>query len=301
MAHWLWKYRDNPTGLIHVSVAEHRELGIVGCYATMPVKLWIEGSERICGQVIDLYVLPEWRRHGARPGLFIHCAHEHYRLFGGDGPDRNQFHYGWPVPNWRIGKKYLNYENVRDWDFLFRQRGPDGLPPRGAPAELTVSRVARFGADADALWGRLRTSMTMALARDARYLNWRYADAHDSSYRLLECRERTGGALRGLCVYTVCDFLFPRTAFLADWLCATDDHAATTAMVAAAERQANEDGANALATLFPQLDPRFLIFQRLGFLVYGTSYFLVVAPFVDRGTVFYREQWYHTCGDSDLV
>ena len=42
-------------------------------------------------------------------------------------------------------------------------------------------------------------------------------------------------------------------------------------------------------------------FQQLGFLAYGTNYFLVVIPFDNRGTLFYREQWYHTAGDSDLL
>jgi len=246
-------------------------------------------------------VLPEWRRHGARPGLFVHCGLKHYELFGGSGADQNEFTYGWPVPNWRIGKKYLNYENIRDWDFLFRQIPPGGLPERSAPGDLLVTRVGRYGADVDALWDRLKPTLTMALVRDSRYLNWRYADAHDRSYQLYECRERSSLRLRGLCVYTRCDFLFPAMAFVVDWLCPVEDDAATTAMVAAMERQAGQDGASALATLFPQLDPRFLKFQHLGFLVYGTSYFLVVAPTIDRGTLFYREQWYHTCGDSDLV
>jgi hypothetical protein len=299
-AHWQWKFLQNPTGLVHIAVAEHEEHGIVGNYVTMPLRLWVEGQEAICGQVIDLYVLPEWRRHGQRPGLFVNIALKHYELFGGAGPGQNLFHYGWPVPNWRIGKKYLAYENVRDWDFLFREIG-GGSSERPAPGGLVVREVARFGADVDALWDAQKRSMTMALVRDARYLNWRYADAHDGSYVLCECREQQSGALRGICVYTVCDFLFPRTAFLVDWLCPLDDRDATIAMVAAAERRAATDRANALAVLFPQLDPRFLAFQRLGFLVYGTSYFLVVAPFVDRGTLFYREQWYHTCGDSDLV
>lgn len=301
MAHWLWKYRDNPTGVVHVAVADHREHGIVGCYATMPLRLWVEQEQKICGQVIDLYVLPEWRRHGERPGLFVHCGLAHYRLFGGSGPGQSEFTYGWPVPNWRIGKKYLGYENIRDWDFLFRQVPAGGLPGRSAPAGLEVREVPRYGADADALWARERQAQTMAIVRDSRYLNWRYADAHDRSYRLFECREQGGGSLRGLCVYTLCDFLFPRTAFVADWLCPVEDDAAMTAMVGACERRASQDQANALTTLFPQLDPRFLKFQHLGFLVHGTGYFLVVAPIVDRGTLFYREQWYHTCGDSDLV
>lgn len=301
MAHWLWKYRDNPTGQIHVAIANHRELGAVGCYATMPLRVWIEGEQKICGHVIDLFVLPEWRRHGARPGLFVHCGLEHYKIYGGTGPGQMEFSYGWPVPNWRIGKKYLSYENIRDWDFLFRQVPPGGIPLRASSAELEVREVARYGADADALWEQEKKSLTMALVRDSIYLNWRYADAHDRKYRLFECREKATGKLRGLCVYTRCDFLFPNTAFLVDWLCPLDDEATMVSMVAAIEQVASAEGANVLATLFPQLDPRFLKFQHLGFLVYGTGYFLVVAPIVDRGTLFYREHWYHTCGDSDLV
>jgi hypothetical protein len=71
--------------------------------------------------------------------------------------------------------------------------------------------------------------------RARRPLNWRYADAHDSSYRLYECRERSTGKLRGLSVYTQCDFLFPRAAFLVDWLLPVDDDDAMVAMVASAE------------------------------------------------------------------
>lgn len=300
LAHWQWKFRDNPTGKIHTVVAAHRELGIVGCYVTLPVRVWIEGQEAIAGQPVDLFVLPEWRRHGARPGLFVHCAHKHYELFGGTGPGQTVFHYGWPVPNWRIGQKYLKYENIRDWDFLFRELA-NGIPVRPTPAELEVVPVARFGPDATALWDAQKSDLQLALVRDATSLNWRYADAHDRSYTLFECRERRTGRLRGLCVYSLTDFLFPRTAMLVDWLCPLADGDTRTAMVAAVEQRAVAERANVLATLFPQMDPRFLQFQRLGFLVYGTSYFTVVAPFDARGTIFYREQWYHTCGDSDLV
>ena len=298
MAHWKWKFLDNPTGQVHIAVAQHETAGIVGCYVTLPYRIWIEQKPSVCGQVVDLYVLPEFRRHGARPGLFVHVALKQYELFKIPGEGKNEFHYGWPVPNWRIGQKYLSYENIRDWDFLFRELA---AAPRAVPGELDVREVQRFGADVDALWEQQKTTMGLAIVRDARYLNWRYADAHDANYRLYECRERGSGKLRGISVYTQNDFLFPRTAFLVDWLLPEADEDATVAMVANAEARARADGAPVLATLFPQQDPRFLRFQRLGFLVYGTRYFTVVAPFDHRGTLFYREQWYHTCGDSDLV
>jgi len=41
--------------------------------------------------------------------------------------------------------------------------------------------------------------------------------------------------------------------------------------------------------------------QRLGFSVYGTSYFQVVIPFEQDDARFYKDHWYHTLGDSDLI
>ncbi len=301
LAHWQWKFRDNPTGVVHTMVADHEEHGIVGAYVTIPARFLIEGTPRIAGQCVDLYVLPDWRRHGPRPGLFVNLALAHYELWGGRGAEQNSFHYGWPIATWRIGQKYLRYEIVRDWDFLFREMAPGNLPVRAVPGDLVVRGVRRFDADADRLWAEFAPSTQLATIRDARYLNWRYADAHDATYELFECRERATNRLRGLMVVRFSDFLFPKTCFVVDWLAPADDLDTTTALVAAAEQRAGALGANALATLFQHRDPRFLRFQRMGFLVYGSEYFQVVIPFDRQETHFYRENWYHTLGDSDLV
>ena len=301
LAHWQWKFRDNPTGQIHTMVAEHATAGLVGAYVTLPAHYWIEGKRRIVGQCVDLWVLPEHRRAGPRPGLFVNLANAHYELWGGKGEHQNSVHHGWPIATWRIGQKYLRYEMVRDWDFLFREVPPGGLPPRASARGLEVRKVARFDAATDALWAEFAKTTQLATIRDSRYLNWRYADAHDAHYELYECRERATGRLRGLCVVARTDFVLPNTCFIVDWLAPADDHDATVALVATAERRASELGAAALATLFQHRDPRFLQFQRLGFLVYGTIYFQVVIPFDVHETHFYKEQWYHTLGDSDLV
>jgi hypothetical protein len=301
LAHWQWKFRDNPTGQLHIMVAEHATQGLVGAYVTLPVHAQVEGKRRIIGQCVDLWVLPEHRRTGPRPGLFVNLALAHYEAWGGKGEQQNAFHHGWPIATWRIGQKYLRYEMVRDWDFLFRELPPGGFAPRATSAELEVRRVPRFDADTDALWAAFAPSAQLAVIRDARYLNWRYADACDASYELYECRERSSGRLRGIAVVAQRDFVLPNTCFLVDWLVPADDHAATVALVACAEQRATAFGAAALATLFQHRDPRFLGFQKLGFLVYGTIYFQVVIPFENQDVQELKEQWYHTLGDSDLV
>lgn len=301
LAHWQWKFRDNPTGQIHTMLAVHEQQGIVGAYVTLPVRVLAEGKERLAGQCVDLFVLPEHRRYGPRPGLFVNLALAHYELWGGRQPHQNAFHFGWPIATWRIGQKYLRYEIVRDWDFLFAEVPASGFRPRAVPSDLEVRTVARYGADADVLWDRLKGQAQLSVVRDAKYLNWRYADAHDATYELLECRERRTGTLRGLAVLTQRDFLFPRSTFLADWLVPAADYDSTVALVAHAEQRTTALGSPVLATLFQHLDPRFLYFQHLGFKVYGTSYFQVVIPFSLDDTQFFKDHWYHTAGDSDLV
>ncbi|MBM4062100.1 MAG: GNAT family N-acetyltransferase [Planctomycetes bacterium] len=301
LPHWSWKFRDNPTGQIHVMVAEHEQQGIVGAYVTLPVRVLADGEQVLAGQCVDLFVLPEHRRHGKRPGLFVNLALAHYELWGGKAPHQNAFHYGWPIATWRIGQKYLRYEIVRDWDFLFAERPAGGFPPRALPGELELRTADRCGADADALWSSLRGQSRLQIVRDATYLNWRYADAHDATYELVECREVRTGRLRGLAVLTRRDLLFPGTSFLVDWLVPADDHDATLCLIAHAEQRSNATGSPVLATLFQHLDPRFLHFQHRGFRVYGTGYFQVVIPFTLDDTQWFKDHWYHTLGDSDIV
>lgn len=301
LAHWQWKFRDNPTGQVHTMLAVHETEGIVGAYVTLPVRVLADGKECLAGQCIDLYVLPEHRRHSKRPGLFVNLALAHYEQWGGRQPHQNAFHFGWPIATWRIGQKYLRYEIVRDWDFLFQEVPPDGFRARAVPSDLEVRTAARFSADTDALWDSLKQQSRLSIVRDAKYLNWRFADAHDATYELCECRERTTGRLRGIAVLTQRDFLFPATSFVADWLVPANDYDVTLALVGHAEQRANAQGSRVLATLFQHLDPRFLHFQHLGFKVYGTSYFQVVIPFSLDDTQFFKDHWYHTAGDSDLV
>ncbi|MDP6929834.1 MAG: hypothetical protein QF412_09060 [Planctomycetota bacterium] len=298
LEHWNWKFLDNPVGCVQGVVADHEEEGIIGSYAGVPVRIWSEGREQLAAQGVDLMVLPKWRRHGRRPGLFIHLGWKYHELYCGATEGKVLFTYGWPIPAWRMGQRYLGYWNIRDWDFLFTEI--EHREPRSAPAGMAVQQVASYGEDVTALWTSLRPSFGLALIRDATYLNWRYGRRPDRSYRLFECREDSTGALRGVCVYAVDEVLQTRAGFIVDWLVPADDQDATVALLAAVERQARDDGVGVVATVLNHVDPRFLGFQRLGFMVMGTPYFLVLASF-KYDTAYYRDEWFFTMGDSDLI
>ncbi|MEZ5962369.1 MAG: GNAT family N-acetyltransferase [Planctomycetota bacterium] len=301
LAHWHWKFRDNPVGEYQISVAEDTETGdVVGHYAGIPLATWMEGVRAKSAQIVDLVVLPAWRRHGGRPGLFAQVGRFWIDSYIDEQRGQNVFAFGWPVPAWRAGQKYLSYLNVRDWDLLFRETGA-GFEPRAAPAALAVEPVARFGPDVDALWQRMQGELKLAVVRDARYLNWRYADHPDVRYTLLECREVGSGALRGIAVYGAGDWPRPNTGCIVDWLAPAADADVMQALLAACEREAARGGVDVLTTIFNHVDPRFLQFQRAGFLVLGTSYFVVIKTTPRLDTVYYRDHWYLTPGDSDLV
>lgn len=297
---WNWKFRDNPTGRVEIVVADHDTDGIVGVYAAIPYRADIDGEEAWASQGVDLAVLPEYRRVGPPPGLFISIGSLYHDEYCGQGPERASYYFGLPIPAWKHGHRHFGYQVGRDWDFLFLDPGSaTSLERRVAPG-LEVRTVETPSEDHDELELRVRPELRVAIRRDRDYWRWRYAARPDRTYRLLECRDRSSGKLRGAAVYSVADLLRPRTAWLVDWLVPSGDLEATEALICSAETHARADRTGALAALFSQVDPRFLAFQDLGFRVMGSPYFLAVVPY-RHSLAFFRERWYFTLGDSDLV
>ncbi|MBK8975317.1 MAG: hypothetical protein IPM29_05285 [Planctomycetes bacterium] len=309
LALWHWKFDPAPSGgRREIVLAEHPEHGVLGAYPCQPLRAWVDGEERRTSQIVDLMVRHAFRRVGPRPGLFVQLGRAFYARYCGGARDRQLFNYGWPVPAWRVGQRYLDYQNVRDWSFLAREievdparlrQDPVGVETRVAPARATAGLVTP--AELDALWLRLRSSFALTIVRDATWFDWRYAQHPERSYELVTCRDRgAGSALRGIAVYAVGDFLRPRTSFLVDWLVDAGDTESQVALVGACERLARRDETGVLAMVLNPADPRFQAVQRLGFRWWDTRYFLVAASF-GPDLVWLRDHWTFTMGESDLV
>lgn len=299
LSHWRWKFAANPTGQSQLMLAMHAHEGVLGVYGAIPLQVTFAGQRRLAGQVVDLCVLPHWWKQGGEPGLFARLGRAFLDRWLGTGPEQSLFLYGLPVAAWRRGASQLGWQIVRDWDITFREL-PPGAVPRPVPDDLVVAEVARFGADVDQLFARVEPSLGIATVRDSRYLNWRYADHPDRQHVLFTCRDRSSDALRGIAVYGVGDAVRPNTGCLLDWLLPADDGEAMTALLGAVERRAVADGTGLLCSTWNHLDPRFLAMQERGYRVRGTQWFLVLAS-AAHDPVYFRENWYFTLGDSDLV
>jgi hypothetical protein len=266
LAHWQWKFRDNPTGQVHTMVAEHETDGIVGAYVTLPERV-VEGKQCLAGQCVDLWVLPKHRRARPRPGLFVNLGSPTTSAGAATaGPelvplrlaDRDLAH----------RQKYLRYEMRARLGLPVPRSASGGLPRARVPANWRCAR-SHASTDTDALWASLAKTTRLSIVRDAKYLNWRFADAHDALRTAANAanadgqtaRHRRAGAPR---------LRVPNTCFLVDWLVPADDYDATT-RCSPTPNGAPTRKARVLATLFQHRDPRFLHFQQLGFTVYGTE------------------------------
>ncbi|MCI0587094.1 MAG: GNAT family N-acetyltransferase [Planctomycetes bacterium] len=304
LAHWHWKYRDNPSGnRIFVAVTEEGE--VAAHYAALPARAIFRGRPVTFHQGIDSMADPRFRRVGlARgadgergPSLFAQTGRRMIERWGLSGVD--QFGYGLPIPiAWRVGKDWMGYEVIRTLLLLFAEVGKEDRGGGGRGVE--VEEVADVPAEADRLWERAAPEWEAATVRDARYLRWRYVEPPDLRYRIALARG-AGGDLRGLAVYRQGEFSDRDQGLLVEWLVPRGEEEAARALLSWARACARPDS-DRLAAVVPETSPWFLFFQREGFLVEGTKYILVGRNWVGpEDATWFRKNWYFTLGDFDVA
>jgi hypothetical protein len=299
MERWEWQFRRNPMGTrIMLAVAGD---GTVACqYAGVPVRAHTRDGDVVFDQGVDSMVHPGFRRGLKKDGIFIPSAYAYFDRWGFSGGCA--LIYGYPVSApWRIGQKYFEQKLVRVVDYLIR---PAELGAASGPAGVEVVTVRRFGPDADRLWDEAKAELACAVTRDARYLDWRYADCPDVEYELLVARR--AGVARGLAVLNATHEVVPGACTIADWLVPGGDRDVARALLAAATRTARARGRAVVMAVAsePHALHRFLLAE--GFVATPSAAYLErrlgLRSFAERFTPeWVAEHWYYTLGDSDLV
>lgn len=308
---WGRRFLDNPAGLRAFVACDGDR--VVAQYAGVPSPVWIDGERHTFVQSVDSLVHPDYRAGLKRPGLFVRLAREYFAHYG--DPPREQggdtFHFGWPLEAaWRVGKRFLSYERVREELVLVREL--DATPC--APAtDCTVREVApdAVGARGDAgdaagdevrwLWERCCGAWGASAIRDAAYVRRRFGPQGDARYRVLAARDASG-ALRGLAVLREGDRFAPGARALVDWLVPADDDGAAIALDVAVRAAARADGGARVLAWLPDWSRDFAAFQDRGWRVRATPYRLAARSFDRRfDALFLREHWWATLADSDLA
>jgi hypothetical protein len=251
-------------------------------------------------QIIDVMVDRRFRLGLKRPGLFAALANAYITDFLVSG--KVPIGYGFPTPEAvRIGQRVAGYVPLQPVVRLVLDLGgnrDDRLPWR--VLSFRIHAIDRFGEEVDRLWEQVRSGPDVATIRDARYLNWRYAECPDVRYTLLVARRRFGGGLAGVAVLRLGVGDQP-IACLVDWLVPHDATSAARALLAYCETVAREAGMTQLQAWFPPSGwPAQLLLQR-GYRSEPTPYHLVALTKVPEVSLeWMNAHWYYTMGDSDI-
>lgn len=298
LEHWRWKFLDNPAGL-YVRVAETPSGELIGHYGTLPVLMKWGDRNLILTQIIDVMVEPGVRRGLKRPGLFAMLSECSIASIG--SPGRASGGYGFPTPeHLRIGQRVSGYVSLHPVQTLTKDlSGGNGNGGRRAWL-LTVEEVTRFGAETDRLWQRCRHALSVAIIRDARYMNWRYVDCADVTYRLVVVRRRLSGSLEGIAVLRL-GWGDQPIACLVDWLVPADGAEAAKVLLGHCERVARDAGMTQLQVWFPPYAWPYHLLCDHGYRSTPTIYhFIALSTSPEVSIEWAKERWYYTMGDSDI-
>ena len=291
---WRYTYERNPAGRrLFVAVADGKA---VAQYAARPYRHWMEGEERGFAEIVDSMVHPEHRKGLKAPGLFIRTALPFFPAYGGPNPPADVVHYGWPIESaYRIGQLQLHYNIYRSQTVLTRTPGPGS-----AELPTEVQLIERFDERVDSAYHRCRDTWGTSTIRDAAFLNWRFVDNPCARYDIL-CVQ-TNERVLGYAVYRAGDWMVPGQAAVADWLVPWDEPDVAELLREAVLAKARADGAYAVGLFLPEWSAWFERFQRWGWEVWPTEYYMVGRTFDPRRPLWWlRSHWWYTLADSDLV
>jgi GNAT superfamily N-acetyltransferase len=210
---WDWQYGRNP----HVPadgpliwIAREGNT-IVGQYAAMPVKLSVQGREVDAAWGMDVMVAPERQRRGLGEDLFREWdrnvgASMGLGLSESSASLLKKLH--WPDVTPIPGLvKPLTRRAVRlptmpmpvNRFFSFVTYPIVRVAARVRPLRADVEPIRRFDASFTELWERLADRFSLAVRRDASYLNWKYVEPPHVRYSIAALKR--DGRAEGYAVY----------------------------------------------------------------------------------------------------
>lgn len=298
MAHWRWKFDANPAGR-QIVLAVAPDGRIVGQFAGLPARATGPTGSFVLSQGIDHMVDPAFQKRG----VFAAMTREFVRRFL--PPAQDVVFYSYPLAHkhsidQRIGGAELVHQ-VHALRFDLGRAEPWRDTRTWQTWRHRVRRVERFPATLDRLWQRaLRPEAGVTIVKDARYLNWRYADCPDVEYVLLLAESRLTGRARGAAVLRFGWFAEP-IAPLVELLVPSGDAAVLRLLLGAVHDLAREHGLWSVKTWLPRGTALHAPVAALGYVDEETPFLLTQIADPDRARAHaMRERWSYSMGDSDI-
>jgi len=310
---WDWQYRLNPAVPAdgpRIWLAREG-VTVIGQYATMPVRLSVQGREIDASWGMDVMVAPERQRQGLGDILFrtwdrstgaalgLGLSESSYRLFQKmDWPDigpvpclvkplsrRALRRPSWPVAVNRL-VSYVTLPLVR-------------LAARSRPLQGEVEPIRHFDEGFTRLWQRVAPKFGFAVRRDAAYLNWKYVQAPHVRYSIAALRR--DGEAAGYIVYRHIQEPRGRVTLLVDFLTDPDDERGLLTLLRWVDREARAQDSDKIRTFVLHDGFRRLLRRSSYYSVRSTMDFVAKINAIEVPPDYYKsaETWHVTLGDSD--
>jgi len=175
LANWKWKFRGkNPAGKpLMIYAANDSE--IVGHFAAIPMKYWIDGESVIGSHSAAMMVHPQWQNRG----LIKFVADKLIQELEIQGIP---FTYGYPNENaYELHIKHLGYEEIAKQQFYIKNINFNEEED-SSTGSLTWKKISKFGDETNDLWENSKNEYNVIVERKSDFLNWRYLDRPDVPY-----------------------------------------------------------------------------------------------------------------------
>lgn len=182
LAHWRWKYLDNPYGQTWTGLVWDGDR-LVAQYAAYPVPLYLQQRMRLGCQAADAFSLPAYRKVGHGATAVMSRA---FRLFERVNCEpRLAFGHGFNVNKiQKLGQRFWRhqvpapvYQRILDEPAVDRLRARPVWPLRWRGYRVVVT--PRVDDWADRVFVAARDDYGWLVARDRPYLTWRYQQCPD--------------------------------------------------------------------------------------------------------------------------
>lgn len=310
---WEWQYRSNPnvpaTGPL-IWVAREAQT-IVGQYATIPVRLSVNGQEVDAAWGTDVMVAPERQRQGLGE-MLVRTWQSHVGAALGLGMSESSsglfkklnFPSFGPVPclvkpmsrralrrpHWPVAVNRL----VSALTFPFVR-----LVARTRPLQGEVRAVRQFDESFTRLWEQSGSKFAGCVRRDAKYLNWRFVHAPHVRYSIAALY-RDGDAA-GYAVYRHAQEPRGRATRLIDFFADPDDDEGVLSLLRFVDREAQAADSDKIRVFATHAGFRKLL-RKSGYYPWRSSMEFVAkinAVHVDAAFYASADGWHITAGDSD--
>jgi predicted N-acetyltransferase YhbS len=285
LAHWQWKFLENPYGGPFISLAWHRDdRFLVGNQVLMPFPLHVDGARVLAGHSLDLVVHRDFRRQGVFEHTGRHAI-EALRRAGGAAlvafPNASSYPGFVRTLGWRriveptlwvlrlglrrkLERKIRSAGVARLGDHMFRAWGSPSVQraleaARAETPDVRVTASWETPTATDALWAREARAGGLSIWKDRTYLTWRYQRHPDHRFTF-HALERNA-ELVGLGVSVVRDGI----ALLCEVLVPGRDHAIGRRLVLEMCQACNGAGAEEVRFLGHDHDQDFLAAVFRGF------------------------------------